>query len=163
MAAIRGYAAEDATIIFGTVYDESLADAIRVTVVATGLNGGKKNQARPEVEVIWREQATGTYGQTPTMAKMTDLTTFQPTSPIASVAMNHVTSDYVNHIPTMGQMSVEPSSSDSVSNVPAVFKSSPNRSVPTSLGASSSPQARTMLEKGTEFYDIPAFLRKQAD
>ena len=163
MAAIRGYAAEDATIIFGTVYDESLADAIRVTVVATGLNGGKKNQARPEVEVIWREQATGTYGQTPTMAKMTDLTAFQPTSPVTSVAMNHVTSDYASHIPTMGQMSVETGLSDSGSNVPAVFKSSPNRSAPTSLGASSSPQARTMLEKGTEFYDIPAFLRKQAD
>ena len=46
MSAIRGYAAEDATIIFGTVYDESLSDAIRVTVVATGLNGPKKSAKR---------------------------------------------------------------------------------------------------------------------
>jgi cell division protein FtsZ len=44
MGAIRGYAAEDATVIFGTVYDESLGDALRVTVVATGLNGGKRKE-----------------------------------------------------------------------------------------------------------------------
>ena len=159
MAAIRGYAAEDATIIFGTVYDESLADAIRVTVVATGLNGGKKSQSG-QVEVVWREQATGTYGQMPTMAT---LSTFQPTSPIASVAMNTVTSGYAASIPTMGQTSVESGVSETTASIPSVFKPSPNRVAPTSLGASSSPQARTMLEKGTEFYDIPAFLRKQAD
>jgi cell division protein FtsZ len=159
MAAIRGYAAEDATIIFGTVYDESLADAIRVTVVATGLNGGKKSQSG-QVEVVWREQATGTYGQMPTMAT---LSTFQPTSPIASVAMNTVTSGYAASIPTMGQTSVESGVSETTASIPSVFKPSPNRVAPTSLGASSSPQARSMLEKGTEFYDIPAFLRKQAD
>ena len=159
MAAIRGYAAEDATIIFGTVYDESLADAIRVTVVATGLNGGKKSQSG-QVEVVWREQATGTYGQMPTMA---DLSVFQPTSPITTVAMHKVTSGYATSIPTMGQTSLESGVADTDASIPSVFRQSPNRVAPTSLGASSSPQARTMLEKGTEFYDIPAFLRKQAD
>ena len=159
MAAIRGYAAEDATIIFGTVYDESLADAIRVTVVATGLNGGKQSQSG-QVEVVWREQATGTYGQMPTMA---DLSVFQPTSPITTAAMHKVTSGYATSIPTMGQTSLESSVADTDASIPSVFRQSPNRVAPTSLGASSSPQARTMLEKGTEFYDIPAFLRKQAD
>lgn len=39
---IRGFAAEDATVIFGTAYDESMGDKLRVTVVATGLG-----RARP--------------------------------------------------------------------------------------------------------------------
>jgi cell division protein FtsZ len=159
MAAIRGYAAEDATIIFGTVYDESLADAIRVTVVATGLNGGKKNQQRPE-EVFWREQATGTYNATPAMA---DLRVFQPTSPIATQALNNVTSGYASNMPTLGQAMPETGSIETVSGIPSVLKPSPNRGPAPSLGASSSPQARSLLEKGTDFYDIPAFLRKQAD
>ena len=37
METIRNFAAEDATIIFGTVHDEAMADNLRVTVVATGL------------------------------------------------------------------------------------------------------------------------------
>jgi len=38
MNTIRAFAAEGAHVIYGTAYDESLGDAIRVTVVATGLN-----------------------------------------------------------------------------------------------------------------------------
>ena len=37
MNTIRAFAAEDATVIFGTVSDESMGDDLRVTVVATGL------------------------------------------------------------------------------------------------------------------------------
>ena len=133
MAAIRGYAAEDATIIFGTVYDESLGDAIRVTVVATGLNGGK--QARG-VEVVWREQATGTYNATPTMAHMTNLESFKPTSPVTSAVMGNMASGFASSSPAMGQLSSDTSSfGDSTSSaMPAVLKPSPNRGAP-SLGA----------------------------
>ncbi|MBJ7474595.1 MAG: hypothetical protein RL373_1043 [Pseudomonadota bacterium] len=161
MAAIRGYAAEDATIIFGTVYDESLGDAIRVTVVATGLNGGKQAKG---VEVVWREQATGTYNATPTMAHMTNLESFKPTSPVTSAVMGNMASGFASSSPAMGQLSSDTGSfGDSTSPaMPAVLKPSPNRGAP-SLGASSSPQARSLLEKGQEFYEIPAFLRKQAD
>src|SRR5690625_4886053 len=42
MNTIRGYAAEDATVIFGTAYDDSMRDSLRVTVVATGLGRKKK-------------------------------------------------------------------------------------------------------------------------
>ena len=38
MNAIKRYAADDAHVIFGTAYDESLADQLRVTVIATGLS-----------------------------------------------------------------------------------------------------------------------------
>lgn len=161
MAAIRGYAAEDATIIFGTVYDESLTDAIRVTVVATGLNGGKKSQLNPGVEVVWKEfKATGTYDASPTM---TDLRAFQPTSPIATQALNTVTTAFASNQTAATSGFADVGTAEPVSSMPAVFKPSPNRGAIPSLGASSSPQAKSLLEKGADFYDIPAFLRKQAD
>jgi cell division protein FtsZ len=159
MAAIRGYAAEDATIIFGTVYDESLADAIRVTVVATGLIGGNKSQSG-QVDVVWHNQATGTYGQMP---KMVALNVFKPTRPITTATMHMVESGYAPSIPRMGQTSLESDVAETEASIPSVFRQFPNSIAPTGIGASSSPQAKTMLEKGTEIYDIPAFLRKQAD
>jgi cell division protein FtsZ len=39
MNTIRAFASEDANIIYGTAYDDSLDDSIRVTVIATGLDG----------------------------------------------------------------------------------------------------------------------------
>jgi cell division protein FtsZ len=48
-------------------------------------------------------------------------------------------------------------------DLPRVFRSSREASPAPSLGADSSPQAKTMLDKGADYYEIPAFLRKQAD
>jgi len=78
--------------------------------------------------------------------------------------MGNMASGFASSSPAMGQLSSDTSSfGDSTSSaMPAVLKPSPNRGAP-SLGASSSPQARSLLEKGQEFYEIPAFLRKQAD
>ena len=45
MNTIRRYAAEDAHIIFGAAYDESLGDQLRVTVIATGLSHGRTQAA----------------------------------------------------------------------------------------------------------------------
>jgi len=42
MNTIRRYAAEDAHIIYGAAYDESLGDQLRVTVIATGLSQRKQ-------------------------------------------------------------------------------------------------------------------------
>ncbi len=44
MNTIRRYAAEDAHVLFGTVYDDSLGDQLRVTVIATGLSPAKRQQ-----------------------------------------------------------------------------------------------------------------------
>ena len=38
METVRNFADPDANIVFGSVYDESLGDKIRVTVIATGLD-----------------------------------------------------------------------------------------------------------------------------
>ncbi len=56
MNTIRGFAAEDATIIFGAVYDEGMGEALRVTVVATGLGQPQvTRQVKPQLV-----QKTGT-------------------------------------------------------------------------------------------------------
>ena len=47
MNTIRRYAADDAHVIYGTAYDESLGDQLRVTVIATGLSPAKRVQQTP--------------------------------------------------------------------------------------------------------------------
>jgi len=48
MTTVRGFTAEDATVIVGTVIDEEMADNLRVTVVATGLGGGAASRTQPK-------------------------------------------------------------------------------------------------------------------
>lgn len=47
MNAIRRYAAEDAHVIYGAAYDDSLGDQLRVTVIATGLSSAVKRAQVP--------------------------------------------------------------------------------------------------------------------
>ena len=58
MNTIRRYAAEDAHVIFGTVYDESLGDQLRVTVIATGLSPARRAQA--PINLVHSQLRTGT-------------------------------------------------------------------------------------------------------
>src|SRR4029079_7851816 len=65
METIKAFAAESATVIVGTVYDDSLEDQLRVTIVATGL-GKPTASARPaqktqSLSVV--AQRTGTDNQ----------------------------------------------------------------------------------------------------
>ncbi len=53
MNTIRRYAADDAHVIFGAAYDDSLGDQLRVTVIATGLS-----RARPQVAPLTVVQPT---------------------------------------------------------------------------------------------------------
>jgi len=48
MTTVRGFTAEDATVIVGTVIDEEMSDNLRVTVVATGLGAAiSRSQPKP--------------------------------------------------------------------------------------------------------------------
>ncbi len=49
MNTIRGFTADDATVIFGSVIDHDMGDNLRVTIVATGLGGvlGRHQQSKP--------------------------------------------------------------------------------------------------------------------
>jgi cell division protein FtsZ len=60
MNTIRRYAADDAHVIYGTAYDESLGDQLRVTVIATGLNPARRQQAPMSVVHNTVMQRTGT-------------------------------------------------------------------------------------------------------
>ena len=106
MDTIREFAAEDAHIIFGAVFDDNMEDRLRVTVVATGL-GNQRAAAKPTITVV---QGTGTHG-----------------------------------------MSIESIDYGSL-EMPAVIRRRPATSQVEALSAS-----------GVDKYDIPAFLRKQAD
>ncbi len=52
MEAIKAYASADAQLIYGTAYDETLGDEIRVTVVATGLSGAGAQRGTQPLKVI---------------------------------------------------------------------------------------------------------------
>ena len=72
MNIVRTFAAEDATIIYGGVYDDALADDLRVTVVATGLGLAQQvRQARAAVGGFakdWNRQRARTGGLPPARA-----------------------------------------------------------------------------------------------
>ncbi|HEB77191.1 MAG TPA: cell division protein FtsZ [Methylothermaceae bacterium] len=49
---VKEFASEDAVVVVGTVIDPELQDEIRVTVVATGLEGGRSAAAEPPVKLV---------------------------------------------------------------------------------------------------------------
>ncbi|MCZ2407817.1 MAG: cell division protein FtsZ [Burkholderiales bacterium] len=58
MSTINAYASDDAHVIYGAAYDDSLGDEIRVTVVATGL--ARVNARRQPISVVQGGLRTGT-------------------------------------------------------------------------------------------------------
>jgi cell division protein FtsZ len=59
MNTIKGFTAEDATVIVGTVIDEGMEDRLRVTMVATGLGGAvNRHQQKPLIMVKTGTDAT---------------------------------------------------------------------------------------------------------
>lgn len=57
MNCIRRYASDDAHVIYGTAYDDSLGDQLRVTVIATGLSPHARRQQVPMTVVHSAPQA----------------------------------------------------------------------------------------------------------
>jgi cell division protein FtsZ len=60
MNTIRRYAADDAHVIYGAAYDDSLGDQMRVTVIATGLSPVKRQQQTP-ITIVHSTVRTGTH------------------------------------------------------------------------------------------------------
>lgn len=124
MAAVRAFAADDASIAQGIAYDDSMGDEIRVTVVATGL--GKVKKSMQLVQPVLR---TGTDN-----AVMGGVPGMRTTN----VTMGATTTAAANPLDSIKQ--------------PAVWRRE-----------QASEQVQAMQRNGVETYDIPAFLRKQAD
>jgi cell division protein FtsZ len=57
MNTIKGFTAEEATVIIGTVIDEEIGDELRVTIVATGLGGAVAARQQPKPVIVMK---TGT-------------------------------------------------------------------------------------------------------
>lgn len=104
MNTIKGFAAEDATVIVGTVIDENIGDDLRVTIVATGLGAPVNRQQNKPLTIV----KTGTDD--------------------APMEVNYAELDQ-----------------------PAVMRRRRDA------------QVEALKQSGMEMYDIPAFLRKQAD
>lgn len=140
---VADFAAEDATVVIGTSLDPDMADEVRVTVVATGLNrasisqpvsgrgGYESARAKPQVELVRtpvkREATTGL--------------------PIDDVADAYAP-DPAN----------SPNSFIRAMNAGATLRR-PAAGEAAAPAAASAPQA---AEFG-DYLDIPAFLRRQAD
>ncbi|MGM9483527.1 cell division protein FtsZ [Roseateles sp. NT4] len=135
MNAIKRYASDEAHVIFGTAYDESLGDALRVTVIATGLTAGRARQQAP-LQVVQTQQVVrnGTDGMAmPVLTQAVSMAT--PTAQQANVGLG--LGDFAN------------------ANVPSVWRHGRSGSAAAKVEALSS--------NGMDEIEIPAFLRKQAD
>jgi cell division protein FtsZ len=135
MNTIRAYASPDAHVIYGTAYDDELGENIRVTVVATGLSRqGIRRTAKPELEVIKR---TGTH----------DAPMFVPTlNTLANLGSNGMASgSATGSQPDYAGMST-----------PSVWRRPGDRT-------SAAAKVDALSSGGMDDYEIPAFLRKQAD
>jgi cell division protein FtsZ len=119
MNTVKAFAAEDAHIIFGAVYDELMDDSLRVTVVATGLGqvaAGVRSKPESYTQpVLVPQLATGT----------SDAFGFSATPDYAAL------------------------------DIPAVIRNPGRRGNNVTVEA--------LANSGVDRYDIPAFLRKQAD
>jgi cell division protein FtsZ len=140
METIRAFAAEDATIILGTVYDDSLGDQVRVTVVATGL--GRHRKAGPTLVHTASPAAIPRTG--------TDNVGFPP----GTAAVGGFGAQIGGALAGQGASPVMPSTDYSQYDQPTVWRD------PRSQAAA---RVEAMTESGIDRLDIPAFLRKQAD
>ena len=133
---VKALASENATVVVGAVIDPEMSDELRVTVVATGLGGDR----RPQFGIVDNgfKKASGSDVQS---------------------SMNQTTSSmYVPSFASQG-------SSDDVSMSSASEKQEPVQQSTTSSSVSSSTESSKKSDKseGGDYFDIPAFLRKQAD
>ena len=139
MNTIRAYASADAHVIYGTAYDDNLGDQIRVTVVATGLS-----RARPKLQVMPGSQPqimqrTGTHDvpyQVPTLDTPVNLNQLGG-STIGSAIGRNQQPDYTSMA------------------TPSIWRTRDRTSAAAKVDALSS--------GGMDDFEIPAFLRKQAD
>ncbi|MEK9951508.1 MAG: cell division protein FtsZ [Curvibacter sp.] len=135
MNTIRAYASPDAHVIYGTAYDDDLGDQIRVTVVATGLSRQGMRRTAPPLQVL----RTGTDNvpfQVPTLNNAVAPGAL-PGAPAPAVVPGVPQPDY-NAMAT-----------------PSVWRTRDRTQAAAKVDALSS--------GGMDDFEIPAFLRKQAD
>ena len=135
MNTIRAYASPDAHVIYGAAYDDKLGDDIRVTVVATGLSRQGARRHAPPLQVL----RTGTDNvpfNVPTLNSVASMGGIGGMGGVGHGGMGASQHDY-------GNMSV-----------PSVWRT--NRT-------QAAAKVDALASGGMDDFEIPAFLRKQAD
>ncbi len=132
MNCIRRYAADDAHVIYGTAYDETLGDQLRVTVIATGLSPIRRQQQQPTMTVV-QGLRTGTDNQV--IAPQQQLVQQHQPQQVEQGGTRMPT-DYAQlQTPSVWRTGRDPAAA----------------------------KIDALQRKGMEEFEIPAFLRKQAD
>jgi cell division protein FtsZ len=135
MNTIRAYASADAHVIYGTAYDDSLEDQIRVTVVATGLSRqGQQRRTAPPLQVL----RTGT-DNVPFNVPTVNNAVAGP----GAIVTRDMAAPVMPQVPDYGGMTV-----------PSVWRT--NRT-------QAAAKVDALSSGGMDDFEIPAFLRKQAD
>ncbi|MGY0197521.1 cell division protein FtsZ [Leptothrix sp. BB-4] len=151
MTTIRRYAAEDAHVIFGTAYDESLGDALRVTVIATGLASTRR--VAPTIQVVQQPQVVVQRTGTDNIPVLT-----QSVAAASPVGAHGLSASAAGHGAAVGGMGAGAMASPvGVGNefvVPSVWRN--NRT-------QAAAKVDALASNGMDEIEIPAFLRKQAD
>ncbi|MEI6734977.1 MAG: cell division protein FtsZ [Comamonadaceae bacterium] len=133
MNTIRACASPDALVIYGTAYDDSLGDQIRVTVVATGLT--RQGRGKPAISVV----------PTAVLRTGTDNIGFQvPSLNTPSNAQQPVAQTVSGGQPDYQSMAT-----------PSVWRTRDRSQAAAKVDA--------LASGGMDDFEIPAFLRKQAD
>jgi cell division protein FtsZ len=133
MNTIRAYASPDAHVIYGTAYDDELGEQIRVTVVATGLS--RQGQGRkPAMTVV----------PTTVLRTGTDNIGFQVPSLNTSTGGQQPAAQTVGTQPDYQSMAT-----------PSVWRTRDRSQAAAKVDA--------LASGGMDDFEIPAFLRKQAD
>jgi cell division protein FtsZ len=135
MNTIRRYAAEDAHVIFGAAYDDSLGDQLRVTVIATGLSAANKRAAAP-LTVVQTQPMLRTGTDNIPMLN-TPMAAAPGAAPVASAPVAAAAPQDYGHLAT-----------------PSVWRTGRTQAAA---------KVEALSSNGMDEIEIPAFLRKQAD
>ncbi len=143
MNAIKRYAADDAHVIFGTAYDETLGDKLRVTVIATGLSSARRQQLTPPQLVVQQ-------------------TVHQPVQQPMQQALRTGT----DNLPILNQLAPAAQAGGAAAAAAPVHHSYEGLNTPSVWRTNRSHAAAkvdALVNNGVDEFEIPAFLRKQAD
>ncbi|HUR88864.1 MAG TPA: cell division protein FtsZ [Ramlibacter sp.] len=133
MNTIRAYASPDAHVIYGTAYDDELGEDIRVTVVATGLSRQGQRRTAPPLQVL----RTGTDNV-----------------PFNVPTVNNAVAGPGAIVTREQQAATQQATDYGNMAVPSVWRT--NRT-------QAAAKVDALSSGGMDDFEIPAFLRKQAD
>ena len=149
MNTIRRYAADDAHVIYGTAYDETLGDQLRVTVIATGLSSSRRAAATPP-QLVVQHAPQHTSHQTPQHHQRTGTDNIPVLNQVAQPGPATTTMQAAQ---ALAQPAPQQHSYEGL-NTPSVWRT--NRT-------HAAAKVDALASNGMDEIEIPAFLRKQED